>query len=158
MANICSFEMRVKGNHSNIKQFLNAMKQQGKHWIGRGAELEFVECDDIYHISGWCKWSLYSSLISTALDFKKNPDNWDISKEIKSGEIIPITLKEACEMFNVEIEAWSDEEGCQFAEHMHYGNGYADCDVFDYIVNWNEVTDETTVVKKPKGFYEFDFL
>ncbi len=41
MANICDFEMHIRGTERNCEQFLNALKQNGKYWMGRGAEFEF---------------------------------------------------------------------------------------------------------------------
>lgn len=161
MANICSFEMRVKGTEDNCRSFIDALKQEGKYWIGRGAAdedivqmygYEGVEC---YAVIGWCKWSLDNSLVRTANSMRNNPDIWDIGKRVKAKEIIPITLKEAVEMFNVEIEAWSDECGCEFSEHIHYGNGYDINDCFAYREAEDEYGDWEPVVY-PEGFYEFN--
>lgn len=155
MANICSFEMRVKGR--DTRGFINALRQRGKYWIGRGAEFDEVIDNGVICLNGWCKWSLASSLTGCANSFKKEPDGWDICDKLKAKEIIPLTLQEACEFFGVEIEAWSDECGMGFAEHIKIkGNEYLINECHDYIEEFDEVSGEGTVTVKPDGFYEFD--
>ena len=53
MANICSFLMRVRGNKGDIEQFYNAMIQNGKIYMGRGAEASLNFEDDDVCNDGW---------------------------------------------------------------------------------------------------------
>ena len=55
MANICSFSMKVRGEHDNIEKFYNAMMQQGTVYMGRGADasIDYDDEDGTAQIEGW---------------------------------------------------------------------------------------------------------
>ena len=54
MANICSFEMKVKGKKEDIEQFCKAMTYEGKIRIGGGAEIQVsFEDDNVADLSGY---------------------------------------------------------------------------------------------------------
>ena len=97
MANICDFEMHIRGTERNCEQFLNALKQNGKYWMGRGAEFDVFDEDvdddgtKTVYITGWCKWSLWAALSANAVEMKTRPEIWDIGSKVLSKEIIPIT-------------------------------------------------------------------
>ena len=133
MANMCDFQMCVRGNCSNIEKFYDAMCQKGPIWMGRGAsaEIEF-ESEDRAFITGWCKWSIQSALIDNAESMRSNPDRWYFGDD-KPSEFI--TLWEACKKWNVDMEVYAEECGCCFQEHFVCIEGDIIC---DECVEYNE--------------------
>lgn len=134
MANICSFLMKVRGNKEDIIQFHKALNQEGKIWMGRGADadLEF-EDDDFASLSGWCKWSVVSALIDNAISMRTEPERWH--REPGEEEHEYITLYEACKRWNLAMEVYSEEGGCQFQEHFICDKGEVIC---EDCVEWEE--------------------
>ena len=129
MANICGFSMQVNGTHENIEKFYNAMSQNGNIYMGRGAEAE-IHYDDDYDcegndrafIDGWCKWSVQSAMIDNAISMRTNPEIWAFHN-VDVSQLEFITLVEACERWNLEMEVFSEEPGCCFQEHYIVRNG-----------------------------------
>ena len=116
MANICSFIMCVKGDHENIESFYNALIQKGTIWMGRGADADIdYEDENKAFVTGQCKWSVYSALISNAISMRKEPDTWHFEEWQKDLEFI--TLEEACAKWHLEMEIYSEEYGIGFQEH-----------------------------------------
>lgn len=128
MANLCSFLMKVKGNkEEDIESFCKALSQNGKIWMGRGAEIDpTFEDDGIAIISGWCKWSVMSALIDNAISMRTEPERWYHPEDEEEHEYI--TLWEACERWNLVIEVYSEEGGCCFQEHYICDKGDIICD------------------------------
>lgn len=126
MANICSFEMRLRGKRTDIESFYNALTQQGDIWMGRGAcgDLEF-EDNDYACIVGYCKWSIVSALIDCAISMKKDPNGWYFGDH-KPSEFI--TLWEACRKWNLDMEVYSEEGGMGFQEHFICSKGNILCE------------------------------
>ena len=125
MANICIFEMLLKGKESNMKKFCEALAQKKDIWIGRGADIYISSQDsNSIFIEGSCKWSIQSALIDNALSMRKQKDfngPWYFKDLINVKEIL--TLFETCEKYHVNMEVYSEEPGCNFAEHFYYNNG-----------------------------------
>ena len=119
MANICSFSMCVVGKHDNIEAFYNAMSQNGNIYMGRGAEAEirYEDEEGRAFIDGWCKWSIQSALIDNAVSMRTEPDIWSFGDGVDVSKLRFITLYEACEEWNLIVEAYSEECGCEFQEH-----------------------------------------
>ena len=136
MANICSFSMCVKGTHENIESFYNAMSQNGKIYMGRGAdaEIRYEDEEDRAFIDGWCKWSIQSALIDNAISMRTEPNIWSFG-DVDASTLEFITLFEACERWNLAVEAYSEECGCCFQEHYIIENEDLLC---DDCVEWNE--------------------
>lgn len=129
MANICSFSMYVRGNHGDIEQFYNAMNQKGNIYMGRGADAEIVWYDDdVAAIDGQCKWSIQSALIDNAISMRKEPDKWYWGEGISSKDFEFVTLFEACKKWNIVMEVYSEECGCEFQEHYICDKGEVICD------------------------------
>lgn len=129
MANICSFSMLVKGKHEDIEKFYNAMSQNGNIYMGRGAEAE-IDYDDAEgraQIDGWCKWSVQSAMIDNAISMRNEPNIWAFSQREKE-ELEFITLLEATKKWNLVMEVYSEEPGCEFQEHYIFDNGTILCD------------------------------
>lgn len=136
MANVCSFIMCVKGTHDNIEKFYNAMSQNGKIYMGRGADASIQHNDEEGNafIDGWCKWSIQSSLIDNAVSMRENPNSWYWGEGVDASTLEFVTLWEACERWNLDMEVYSEEPGCCFQEHYMYIDGEVTCDC----VEWNE--------------------
>ena len=134
MANICSFVMKVRGNKEDIEQFYKAVNQEGKIWMGRGAETDLTfEEDDEAFLSGWCKWSVISALVDNAVSMRTEPEKWYCGPEEEEHEYI--TLYEACKRWNIVMEVYSEECGCQFQEHFICDKGDVIC---EDCVHWEE--------------------
>lgn len=134
MANICSFVMKVRGNKEDIEQFHKAVNQEGKIWMGRGAETDLTfEEDGAAFLSGWCKWSVVSSLIDNAVSMRTEPERWYHKPGEEEHEYI--TLYEACKRWNLVMEVYSEEGGCQFQEHFLCDKGDVIC---EECVEWEE--------------------
>ena len=151
MANWCGFQMRVKGKEENCKSFINALNHIGTYRIGRGAFFteKILDNNDeqyLYRLIGECKWSLYSALSL----------HWEVNDNLKNAGIKELTYREACDLFNVEIEAWSDECGLEFAEYLRYEKDKIDkLECYDYEEEENE-EGEYVIVEEPESFYEFE--
>ena len=154
MANLCDFEMVIKGERKNIDLFLDALQQKGNVYIGRGVRpdvIDFYDDEELPYavLMGFCKWSIGSCLINNAISMREEPKIWAFDTEDESGNVIFkhadeigvefVTLEEACEKFNVTVEIFSSEPGCCFAEH--------------YIVtpNGTEVSEEREYHEYPIG-------
>lgn len=136
MANLCSFLMKVRGNKDDIIQFHKALTQEEKIWMGRGAgaDLEF-EAEDLATLTGTCKWSIQSALIDNAISMRTDSRKWYFGEGLSSKDFEFITLYEACERWNLVVEVYSEECGCQFQEHIICDKGEIVC---DDCVDWEE--------------------
>lgn len=137
MANICNFSMCVKGTHENIEKFYNAMCQDGNIYMGRGAEAEiqYEDADGCAFIDGWCKWSVYSSMINNAISMRTEPNMWHFGDNTDASNLEFITLWEACGRWNIDMEVFSEEPGCAFQEHYLVIDGQV---VHEDCIEWNE--------------------
>lgn len=137
MANLCSFSMMVRGEHSDIEQFYNAMNQKGNIYMGRGGESEINYDDEegCAFIDGWCKWSVQSAMVDNAISMRTNPDRWYWGDGVSSEGLEFITLFEACKKWNLVMEVYSEECGCEFQEHYICDKGDVIC---DECVEWSE--------------------
>lgn len=134
MANICDFLMKVRGNKEDIIQFHKALNQNGKIWMGRGAETDLTfEEDGAAFMSGWCKGSVTSALIDNAISMRTEPDQWFHKPDEEEHEYI--TLWEACKKWNLIMEVYSEESGCEFQEHLICDKGDVIC---GECVEWHE--------------------
>ena len=159
MANLCDFSMLVKGKKENIEKFYSALTQKTcEAWMGRGADAEInYDDDENALISGYCKWSISSSLIDDAVSMEKQrttgKGRWYWEDEIKNVKLF-ITLYEACERYNVNMEVFSEEPGCCFAEHYKYENGNIEEEIREFHEEYDE---ETGDYLGSNGGYERDF-
>lgn len=139
MANLCSFTMKVVGkNDESIRKFYDALVQNGNEWMGRGAEadVKYDNDDHVAYIDGWCKWSVNAALILNAQSMQKQKEtkkgNWFVDDEFYKRDYI--SLFEACEKYDVKMEVFSVEPGCEFAEHYLYDSGV----IIDETTSYNE--------------------
>ena len=134
MANLCSLLMKVRGNKEDIIQFHKALNQEGKIWMGRGAETDLtLEEDGAAFMSGTCKWSVISALVDNAISMRTEPERWYHPPGEEEHEYI--TLFEACKKWNLIMEVYSEECGCEFQEHYICDKGDVIC---EECVEWHE--------------------
>jgi hypothetical protein len=136
MANLCSFLMKVRGHKDDIIQFHKALTQDGKIWMGRGADADLkFDGDDAAVMSGTCKWSIQSALIDNAISMRTDSRKWYFGEGLSSKDFEFITLYEACERWNLVMEVYAEECGCQFQEHFICDKGD---DICNDCVDWEE--------------------
>jgi len=171
MANICNFQMLVKGKRENIESFLKAMNQDGDIWMGRGAET-YVEWkkedkDDtcaIANVSGSCKWSIVSALIDNAKSMERQRltgvGSWHEDEQTSKVKRY-MSLPEACTFFNVNMEVYSEEEGCCFQEHMKaeniVKNGERTLKWHDECCEWSVEYDDGERINETGGYPSWNF-
>jgi hypothetical protein len=66
---------------------------------------------------------------------REEPSRWYFGDNFDVNAIKFVTLFEACEMFNVDMEVYSEEPGCCFQEHYLVINGDV---LVDECEEWNE--------------------
>ena len=134
MANICNLLIKVRGNKEDIIKFHKALNQEGEVWMGRGAETDLTfEEDGAAYMFGQCKWSVISSLVDNAISMRTEPNRWAFAEGDDVKEFI--TLFEACKRWNLVMEVYSEEPGCEFQEHYICDKGDVIC---DECVEWHE--------------------
>jgi hypothetical protein len=128
--------MCVKGQHKDIEVFYNAMSQNGNIYMGRGAdaEIRYEDEEGRAFIDGWCKWSVESAMITNAISMRTETGTWYFGDKDPS-QLEFITLMEASERWNLAVEVYSEECGCEFQEHLVIVNGEWIC---DECVDWCE--------------------
>ena len=149
MANLCSFSMILKGEEADIDKFKNMMKQTGNVWMGRGAEILNEETEETEdgkcrcQIDGYTKWSVHSSLIDNAISMRTEPDKWFFGDGEDKSKLTFVTMLEACEQLNLDMEVYSEEPGCGFQEHYVFIEGVLVADEsVDYTEEYDEEADE----------------
>lgn len=160
MANICNFSMVVKGKRENIEQFMDMMEQKGTVWMGRGANINSTEMEELENgkcrcqIDGDTKWSVKSSMVLNAASMRGNPDMWCFGEGIDKTKLSFVTLFGACEQLNLAMEVYSEECGNGFQEHYLFDEGKLMIDeTVDYTEEYNEETDEY----ETSGGFVWDF-
>ena len=161
MANICDFSMMVKGKKENIEKFIDMMEQKGTVWMGRGADVDFTEIEEVENgkcrcqIDGTTKWSVESSMILNAVFMREHPDMWAFGEGVDKTKLSFITLYEACEQLELAMEVYSEELGCGFQEHYLFNEGQLMIDeVVEYTEEYNEETEE---YESSGGFDSWNF-
>lgn len=143
MANICEFEMKIVGSFENMQKFYEALTQENDIWIGRGAgdtDIRYDENKQSAIIDGWVPWSIKSALVIAANDMKEEKeinqlcfyDGIHQKKKICNN---CLTLWEACKLYNIVMEVYSEEEGMQFQQHILCNKGKVE---IDDTVDWYE--------------------
>ena len=152
MANICSFIFCAKGKKEDVSKVLDAIQQKTPElWIGRGATLNYTDLDFeedsetgmvMVNSSGDCKWSIKAALVLDALDMEEQRTTgkgcWGDIDGVKKF----MTIGEACKTYNVNMEFYSEEPGCCFAEHVTIENGEETWDCVDFHETYDEEADE----------------
>ena len=163
MANICSFSMMVRGKKEDIETFKNMMSQTGTVYMGRGAEIDFEDMEEINELSdndyrcqldGQTKWSIISSLVDNAISMRNNSDMWWFGENVDKSKLSFVTLFEACEQLNLDMECFSEEPGGGFQEHYLFVNGEL---LKDECVEYSEDFDEENEEWISSGGFEWDF-
>ena len=95
MANICWFEMRVRGTKTNCYEFFNSDIRCYEMNLSR---TDGTEKDYMMYIRGECPGSVWGSMVC-------NSDE---------------TLAEKAAKWNLELEVCGYEDGCDTSERLHY--------------------------------------
>lgn len=127
MANICNYEIRVKGKKSDVRELVEWMNAEydtakmycsEKHHFYKIAETTSVvefeamtvlnKDEDIIVVNliGYCNWSVLSCMILRDSFYYKNGDDY------------AITMQEASKLLDVDIEIISEELGLNFTEYF----------------------------------------
>ena len=134
MGNMCNFSMKLKGTAENIETFHDWMTQNGATWMGHGAESEYDTeqlrevminaGDNIFTIiiGGSVNNSVLDALVSDAIEMRTTPNRWSW-KGMDYESMTFVTLFEACEQLHLDMEVFSEEPSCCFAEHILFKDG-----------------------------------
>ena len=151
MANICDFSMVVKGKKENIEKFINMMEQKGNVWMGRGAMVNRIDIEEFENgnyrcqIDGETKWSVISSMVDNAISMRTEPEKWYWGED--KSKLSFVTLYEACEQLELDMEVYSEEPGCEFQEHYLFVDGNLvtdECvDYIEYYLDEYETKEES---------------
>lgn len=108
MANYCSYTMKVTGEKENVETLIKMMKWEGPFKDnGLGRIYDIYECDReeiagglvSVILDGGCAWSILSAM-----------------RELKPSN--SQTIEKASKQLGLVIEAFSEESGCCFQEHV----------------------------------------
>ena len=122
MANLCCYDLYATGTEENLEKFARMME-----WKEKPAVDGSMYCADMYsekptdngdgtftqHFSSATRWSVQHGMIDRADDDER------------------VSLPTAARMLGLEVEIWSDESGCCFAEHISIdadGSYTVDCE------------------------------
>lgn len=123
MANNCFYTMKIKGSKKNCYKWLDKMRnheEENHFWrIFNADPYEEFGTDEEYvmYIDGDCAWSLASCCLEGGYSNK---------------DLFALHTKE----LNLEMEAYSEECGLEFAEHYLYRNGVC---ILDECIHYHEV-------------------
>lgn len=109
MANLCNYDLYATGKKEALEKFSRMMK-----WKEKPAVDGSMYCADMFseksvdngdgtytqHFSSATRWSVQHGMVDRADDDER------------------VSLPTAARMLGLEVEIWSDESGCCFAEHI----------------------------------------
>lgn len=134
------------------------MQEDKNLWMGRGAEVTSQSCWCLSdgrvsaEFEGYVKWSIQSALIDDALSMRTQKETgtgyWGDIDDVKDF----VTLCEATERFNVTVEVFSKEPGCEFQEHFIIADGGCIC---DETAEYHEDYDEETGEYEESGGFDY---
>lgn len=133
MANVCSFEMKVKGTKENCLNFANSEIHCYELYIGE----EYGTDEDFgLYLFGECRWSVTGSMVNT------DEDN---------------TLAAKAKKFNVELEVFGyDISEPEWVEHYHYKGAEVIKEYNLYPVFPENIFDEVDLSDEDKTKYELN--
>lgn len=149
MANNAYYRAHIKGDESNVKEFIRAMK-----WEGEYAENGAGRIFSCYVIDECVLWSDANHAYFCDME---GDVAWSILSALRK-EYNPNNIEELSKRLNLVIEMFSQEPGMGFMEHFVVDNGKVLCDdCFDYCEydidkfeeNMDDIGDE---------FWEQDFV
>lgn len=109
MANLCNYDLYATGKKEALEKFSRMMEWEKKPFVDGSmycadmfSEKSVDNGDGTYtqHFSSATRWSVQHGMIDRADDDER------------------ISLPAAARMLGLEVEIWSDESGCCFAEHI----------------------------------------
>lgn len=132
MANVCSFEMKVKGTKENCLNFANSQIHCYELYI----EKEYGTDEDFaLYITGECRWSVTGSMVNTDEDD---------------------TLAAKAKKFNIELEVFGyDISEPEWVEHYHYKGAEVirEYNLPPVFMEWQ--IDEADISEEDKAKYEY---
>lgn len=141
MANLCEYEIHIKGSKKAILLFFYSIP-----WLDYKEIIKEIEFEDKYilHFIGNCKWSLNHNTTNVCdiNDFNvENLNEEDIIKGNFNSNLYDYNLKIKSKLLNcdIEVHSWCDESN--FESFEHYKNGeLITFDTFyyeeDYELDW----------------------
>lgn len=165
MPNYCGYQMRIQGNTHDVEEVIkviqadynyDTMQFSADNHLFRVFEADISEdtTDGNYRdvvLGGSCAWSVFSCMMEGVGTY------YSSLKAEYGDKFRGTTLVELSKKYNVMIEAYGEESGCEFQEHylIHNGELLAE-DCVRYIELYKEYLeeDETTLeeVLKESGF------
>lgn len=160
MANNCAFLLKAvsksKENLDRLVKIMNYEDEKGWH-LCRIFSADVHDTEEVnglyaYTIGGDCAWSVgtcmteggYFDNYRSTRGILKCPSKWKSGGKEKCAEIV-VTMPQLCELLDMGVEIWSEEEGCQFQEHMQFyspeGHKNGHTDVADS-KDWSRLTND----------------
>lgn len=141
MANNAFYSMKVVGRQDNVEAFVRAMNWEGEYeeqGIGKVFSCEVYDKGQSFNgycvlIAGDCAWS-----IKSAMRTYNNPNN----------------IEKLSSKLELAIEAYSEESGNGFQEHLLVINGDVE---IDECIGWNAI-DVEELDKVDDDFWQRDYV
>ncbi len=133
MANVCSFEMRIRGTKENCEKMIDSDMPSCYEFYR--VEEQGTDNDYMVYLAGECRWSVTGSMVDT------DEDN---------------TLKAKAEKFNIEMEVFGyDISEPEWVEHYHYKGAEVikEFALPTVVMGWN--MDEMDISDEDKTKYEY---
>lgn len=133
MANICTFEMRIRGTKENCEKMINSDIPCYELY---SVDEKGNDNDFMVYLEGECRWSVTGSMVNT-----------------DDGE----TLAAKAAKFNIELEVFGyDKSEPEWIEHYHYKGAEVlkEFALPTVIMGWN--MDETDLTDEDKAKYDYN--
>lgn len=158
MANLCSYEIRVKGTKESRDKFWSYINpdynnNEAPHFarmqLSDAERNAFTnndgeECDCI---TGACAWSLYSCMFNGPHTYFQD---W--------VDVKLIDIESVSNDLHLELEMWSEETGMGFAEHYHIKDGEILIDECPRLTEKENDDGEWEYDEKPDNFWNFEYV
>lgn len=130
MPNYCDYELKVSGKtKESILDFVKSCKSEydystmelperhfSRVFEAECAEDGIQECEGVYSlvVSGYCAWSFVCCFGRGGYTY------FDSFKKTLKGKSRATCIQKECKRLNIFVEAYSEELGCMFQEHVIY--------------------------------------
>lgn len=159
MANCCEVNFKIVGEKKHIEFMLRSLQQEKGIFVGRGMSMyETPNYEDLGDGKFACegfgdvKWSIRSALFDNAISMRENPSMWYFGEDVDVNKIQFVTLAEASKLFNVDVEMYSTEPWCCFAEHYLIKDGEIIIDEqVPYFEMYHEYLTDETIAEIEEG-------
>lgn len=133
MPNLCNYEMMIQGSKDAIQNVIDCLKADYNYHEGKPAHRHFFrvfDCFDEQEMEDWdgegtytmyvfgdCAWAVHCCMCDDEGTY------YDDVKKEHPDIFMGISLREASELYDCDIEVYSEEWGCGFTEHYLYRKG-----------------------------------